>query len=339
MKWIKRIGIVVGVLVLLVVGAAAFLAFRSPAMRPIDATKKFEATPERLERGRYIATAQTDCLFCHSEHDWTTHGAPVVPGTLGAGWDVPAAELGMPGKVFAPNITSDPETGIGAVPDDAIGRAVREGVGRDGHALFMMPFRAFRHLSDEELASLVVYLRTLPPVKKQRQATEIIVPVLWLIKGQPQPLTAPVPEPDQSDPVKRGKHLFDVGDCGGCHTPVNERHEPLPGMELAGGQEFRGPWGVTRSSNITPHASGIAHYNEELFVRTMRTGNIGGRRLSPLMPWSVVRNLTDADLKAMWAYLKTVKPVAHDVPREPVAVKANPLIDEQNAGAVAEPPK
>jgi hypothetical protein len=111
-------------------------------------------------------------------------------------------------------------------------------------------------------------------------------------------------------------------------------------MDFAGGQEFRGAWGLTRAANITPDPSGIAHYSEELFIRTMRTGNIGGRRLSPLMPWSTLRNLTDDDLKALWAYLKTLKPVAHDVPREPVEVKDNPLIDEhpEVAGAAGKAP-
>lgn len=328
MKWLKRIAIAFGVLVLLVGAAGAFMEVRRPAMRPVDAAKKFEATPERIERGKYIVTAQTNCLFCHSEHDWTTHGAPELPGMIGAGWDVPAAENKMPGKVFAPNITPDPVTGIGAVPDDAVARAIREGVGRDGHALFMMPCRSFRALSDEEVASVVVYLRTLAPVIKQRQATEIIVPVRWMLKMLPKPLTAPVPEPDQGDPIKRGEHLAAVGACRDCHTPVDGHHQPLPGMDFAGGQEFRGPWGLTRSANITPDASGLAHYTEELFVRTMRTGNIGGRRLSPLMPWYVLRNLNDADLKALWAYLRTVKPVAHDVVREPVVVKDNPLVAE-----------
>jgi cytochrome c553 len=328
MKWLKRIGLVLGVLIVLVAAAAAYLELRSAKQRPIDPGRKFEATPARLERGKYIVTAASDCLMCHTEHDWSTHGAPELPGMRGAGWDVPYLENKMPGKVFAPNITPDVETGIGAVPDDAIARAIREGVARDGHAIFMMPWQNYSQLSDEDLASVVVYLRSLSPVKKQRPRTEINVPVRWIMKFLTRPITAPVPPPDLSTPVARGKYLATLGDCEGCHTPVNKRHEPLPGMAFAGGQEFRGPFGLRRSSNITPHASGIAHYNEKLFVRTMRTGNIGGRRISSLMPWPYLRNLTDDDLKALWAYLQTVKPVAHDVPREEVKVKDNPEIPE-----------
>ena len=328
MKWLKSIGIVVLGLLVLGGGFAGYMELRGPNMRPLDETKKFGSTPERIAKGRYLVETQLHCFLCHSERDWTTHGAPTLPGMLGAGWDVPWAENKMPGKVFAPNITSDPETGIGSHSDDALARALREGVSRDGRALFMMPWQSYRNLSDEELASVIAYLRTLPPVKKQRAQTEIIVPVRWILKTMTKPLTAPVPEPDQSTPEKRGKHLAELGECRECHTPVNERHEPLPGLDFAGGQEFRGPWGLTRSSNITPHASGLAHYDQALFIRTMRTGNIGGRRLSSLMPWEDVGKLTDDDLKALWAYLKTIPPIAHDVPREPVNVKDNPAIKE-----------
>jgi mono/diheme cytochrome c family protein len=328
MKWLKRIAIVFVVILVLAGGAGAVMELRSPKARAIDAAKKFEATPERLARGKYLVEAQTRCLFCHSEHDFGMHGAPYAAGMLGAGWDFPYADNKMPGRVFIPNITPDPETGIGALPDDAIARAIREGVGHDGRALFMMPSNHFRSLSDEEVASIVVFLRTLPAVKKQRELTQIKIPVRWFMKFGPQPLTAPVPEADASDPVARGKHLAEIGLCGECHTPVNERHEALPGMAFAGGQEFVLAGVRYRSANITPHASGLAHYDEALFIKTMRTGNIGGRRLSPVMPFIEIGKLTDADLKALWAYLKTVAPVAHDVERTPVDVKDNPAINE-----------
>src|SRR5262249_48732829 len=128
MKWLKRLGIVLVGLVVVVGVAVAAMEMRSPKMRAVDATKKIAATPERVARGKVIVEAEAHCMLCHAEHDWQTHGAPEIPGTHGAGWDVPAAENHMPGRVFAPNITPDPETGLGAVPDDAIARAIREGV-------------------------------------------------------------------------------------------------------------------------------------------------------------------------------------------------------------------
>ena len=108
-------------------------------------------------------------------------------------------------------------------------------------------------------------------------------------------------------------------------------------MALSGGQEFVIGGVRYRSANITPHASGLAHYDEALFIKTMRTGNIGGRRLSPIMPFAEIGKLTDADLKALWAYLKSVPPVAHDVERAPVDVKDNPAINEHPEVAAAVP--
>jgi hypothetical protein len=67
------------------------------------------------------------------------------------------------------------------------------------------------------------------------------------------------------------------------------------------------------ASNITPDPTGIPYYDEAIFVQTMRSGQIGARLLDPVMPWSFYRNLTDDDLKAMFAYLRTLKPVKHAV--------------------------
>ena len=326
-RWKRKLGLglasAAAVAAVLGGGAAGVLELRPPKMRAVDAAKKFEATPARLARGRYIVEAEAHCLQCHSEHDWKTHGAPTLPGLAGAGWDVPAAENHMPGRVFASNLTPDPETGLGAIPDDAVARAIREGVSHDGRALFMMPWRDFRHLSDEDVASVVAYLRTLAPVKKARETTAIVAPVRWFLKAEPQPLTAPVAEAETKDPVARGRHLAEVGQCQSCHTPVDARHQPLGGMAFAGGQEFVIEGVRYRSANITPDPSGIAHYDRDLFVRAMRTGNVGGRRLAPIMPWSDIAKLTDDDLAALWAYLKTLPPVAHDVERTPVELADN----------------
>jgi cytochrome c553 len=313
--------------------AVAVLALKPPRMRPVDAARHFEPTAARLERGRYIVEAEAHCMHCHSDRDWKTHGAPVVSGLLGAGWDVPWVDNQMPGPVFAPNITPDPETGLGAVPDDAVARAIREGVSHDGRALFMMPWQNYRNLSDEDVASVVSYLRTLPPVKKGRGTTAIKPPVSWLVKLQAAPITAPIAAIVAPDPIARGRQLAEVGQCGSCHTPVDARHQPLPGMAYAGGQAFTIGGVKYLSANITPDASGISHYDETLFIRAMRTGNVGGRRLAPIMPWSEIRKLTDDDLKALWAYLKTVTPVAHDVERTLVDLKDDPAFDDRTTAS------
>ena len=95
----------------------------------------------------------------------------------------------LPGHVVGPNLTPDVETGAGTWCDDQLARAIREGIGHDGRALFpMMPYEDFRHMSDEDLASVVVYLRSLAPaVHAELSKTEIIFPVKYLIRSVPEP--------------------------------------------------------------------------------------------------------------------------------------------------------
>jgi predicted HAD superfamily phosphohydrolase len=86
-----------------------------------------------------------------------------------------------------------------------------------------------------------------------------------------------------------------------------------PSMDFAGAMIFKGPWGEVASANITPDATGISYYDENLFVESMRTGFVHARKLNQIMPWSIFRNLTGEDLNAMFAYLRTLKPVSHRV--------------------------
>jgi len=286
--------------------------FIGPRARTLTA-RKFESTPARLARGQYLVNSATDCMSCHAEHDWTAHDAPILPGTLGSGQDMNMLK-GFPGQVFAPNITPDPETGLGAWSDDQLARAIREGVSHDGRALFpFMPYPDLHALSDEDLASIIVYLRSLAPIRRQWPITQLIFPVKYLIRSVPQPLDKPVPEPDLSTPEKRGAYLVLIAGCTDCHTPQDAHGQPLPGMDFAGGFILDGPWGRVASTNITPDASGISYYDTALFTEVMRTGFVKARRLNQIMPWHVHRGMTDEDLAAAFAYLKTLKPVRHHV--------------------------
>jgi len=310
-KWLMLVwlglAIVLAIVISLTIGWRPFLG---PKARPLTA-RKFEATPQRLERGRYIATALSACLYCHSQHDWAAPGTPIVAGTEGSGGVLPYA--GLPGRVVAPNLTPDPETGAGRWSDDQLSRAIREGIGHDSRALFpIMPYPHYRNMSDEDVASVVVYLRSLPAVRNAVPPTEIIFPVKYLIRSVPEPLTSPVSESDKSDRVKYGAHLVDQAGCVDCHT-AQVRGENVPGMDFAGGFSFGGPWGYVASANITPDASGISYYDEALFLEVMHTSHVKARKLSPIMPVMVYGNLCDDDLKAMFAFLRTVKPVKHRV--------------------------
>lgn len=215
--------------------------------------------------------------------------------------------------MVAPNLTPDPETGAGRWTDDQLARAIREGIGHDGRALFpIMPYIHYRNMSDEDLASIVVYLRSLPAVRNQLPPTEIIFPVKYLIRNVPEPVTAPVPDVSHSDQLKYGTHLADQAGCADCHTP-QVKGQDVPGMQFAGGFGFPGPWGYVTSANITPDPSGIPYYDEALFLEVMHTGQVKARKLSPIMPVMVYGNLPNADLKAIFAFLRTVKPVKHRV--------------------------
>jgi hypothetical protein len=188
-----------GILVLLVLAALA-ITF-TVGWRPLIGAKKrsltshkFDATPARMRRGEYLARGVMVCMGCHSKYDWKAE-PPVLLSKEGAG-QVFFDEGGF--RMVIPNITSDPETGIGKWSDDAIARAIREGIAADGSALFpIMPYEHFRNMSDEDLASVVVFIRSLPPVRSELPRSRIPFLFARLIQGLPQPVTEPVPEPNQ----------------------------------------------------------------------------------------------------------------------------------------------
>jgi hypothetical protein len=330
-KWLL-IGVIAlaGVLVIAVTLTIGWRPFIGPKARPLS-SRTFERTPQRVERGRYIATALSGCLYCHSHHDWAAPGTPIVPGTEGAGEVQPEADL--PGRIVAPNLTPDPETGAGTWTDDQLARSIREGIGHDGRALFpMMPYTHYREMSDEDLVSVIVYLRSLPAVRHELPKTEIIFPVKYLIRSVPEPVTSPVGEDSTSDPIKHGSHLVNVAGCGDCHTP-QVRGEKVPGLEFAGGAILSGPWGNVASANLTPDATGIPYYDEALFLQVIRSGYVKARPLHPIMPVMVYKNLTDGDLKAMFAYLRTLKPVRHHVDNSEPATDCRLCRQKHGAGA------
>jgi len=278
-----------------------------PRARNLTA-QKFEPTPQRLERGRYLFNAVSGCVDCHSGHDTSRSDHPVVSSLQGAGEIMPFD--GLPGRIVASNLTSDSETGAGGWTDDQLARAIREGIGHDGRALFpMMPYQHYRNMSDEDLASLVVYIRSLPPVRHELPKTEIMFPVKYLIRSAPERVSAPVRPPS---PGQLGAYLVNLAGCSDCHTPT-DRGQSLPGLEFSGGQVFNGAWGSTVSANITPDPSGISYYDEALFLQVMRTGFVKARRLDALMPVEQYKGMTDDDLKAIFLFLRTLKPVRHRV--------------------------
>ncbi len=100
-----------------------------------------------------------------------------------------------------------------------------------------------------------------------------------------------MPEPDRPTPEKRGKYLVTIAGCTDCHTPQDAHGQPLPGMDFAGGFILDGPWGRVASGNITPDPTGIPYYDEAMFTQAIRTGYVGARKLSQIMPWHTYRGM------------------------------------------------
>ena len=117
----------------------------------------------------------------------------------------------FPGTAVAPNLTPDAETGAANFTDEQIARAIREGIKHNGTTLFpMMPYSEYRELADEDVASVVVFLRSLPPVRNPLPASKINFPVNYLVRSAPQPVNAPVAGPG-ADQLARGKYMVSLG--------------------------------------------------------------------------------------------------------------------------------
>jgi hypothetical protein len=224
------------IVVIAITYAIGWRPFLGPRSRSLTA-RKFEASPERLARGRYLANGVTGSMHCHSEHDWKALGGPSIEAKLGAGQVFPESDL--PGVVTAPNLAPDPEMGAGPWSDDQFARAVCEAIGHDESTWFpLMPYEQYRAMSDEDLASSRRLYTTATPIRSSLPKTELIFPVKYLVRNAPQPLTAPVLPPDLSSPVKRGEYLVRMAGCATCHTP-QQRGNPMQ------------PWGSPAASRLT----------------------------------------------------------------------------------------
>lgn len=299
---------------LIVVAVPALVGIRpfiGAKARPLT-DRRFAPSAARLERGRYlVSSGEAPCAMCHSPIDVSSGGLKVK-----ADAELTGRHWGVDGVPFltALNLTPDAETGIADFTDDELARAIREGIGRDGRALFpIMPYQKFRGMADEDLASVIVYLRSLKPVRNPLPPSAVPFPLNRLINSAPEPIDAPV-SADLSTPHKRGEYIVRMAACADCHTTRDERGGNPPGMEFAGGtaMPFEGRKTIY-TANITPSANGIPYYTEDLFIEVMRTGALKGRVLDPMMPTSYFKNMTDQDLKDVFAYLQTLKPVDHFV--------------------------
>jgi mono/diheme cytochrome c family protein len=255
----------------------------------------------RLARGKYLVEGIAACGNCHAERD--PKGQVIAARGLSGGmvFDAPVF------KAYAPNITPDPETGIGKWSDAQLGKAIREGVRPDGSIIGPpMPIEFLRNVSDDDLAAIISYLRAQPPVKKQVAKSDYKMP----LPPNYGPAVTKVTAPARSDAVKYGGYLVAMGHCMDCHTPLTKGQLDMSLMG-AGGRTFDiGPLGQSVSRNITPHESGLKGWTDAEIVRAVQHGQSrDGSRLKPPMAFDWYAKVNAADMRSVVTYLKSLKPL------------------------------
>jgi mono/diheme cytochrome c family protein len=258
-----------------------------------------------LDRGKYLMNGIVACGNCHTPKFGPLNGVEFAGG-------FPFKEFGM--DAYAANITPDPETGIGKWNDDQIAKSIRECKRPDGSTIGPpMPCELYRGLSDRDLRALVVYLKQVKPVKNAVAKSKYPFP---LPPAYGPPVTS-VPEVPTTDKVAYGRYLAGpAGHCIECHTPSDQPGHPDFANRLgAGGFPFEGPWGIVVSSNITPDKeTGLGNWTDAQIKAAITKGvrNDGTPLKGPMaFPWYA--NISDGDLDALVAYLRSIKPVSNKV--------------------------
>ena len=319
MKNLKKNLLRVIVVIVIVVGASmSYLKFALPNIG--DAPDlKVEMTPERIARGEYLANHVAVCMDCHSSRDWSRFSGPPVEGTLGMGGDLFDQKFGFPGAYYAKNITPE---GIGHYTDGELFRTITTGVNKEGKALFpVMPSHYYGQMDEEDIKCVIAYLRTLKPIKNQVPESVSDFPMNFIINTIPHKASF-TKRPEKTDVINYGKYLTNAASCVDCHTKF-EKGSLIAGTEFGGGREFPFPDGsIVRSSNISPdEETGIGGWDDEVFVSLFRAHSDSvtlNTKLNPgdfnsIMPWTMYGKMTEEDLKAIFAYLKTEKPVKNQV--------------------------
>jgi mono/diheme cytochrome c family protein len=260
------------------------------------------AAQASVQRGDYLMNTIMTCANCHSPK-----GPPAaVAGkdySGGLSWDEP------PFKVTAPNITQDKETGIGNWTDAQIKTMITTGKNPNGvQEAMIMPSAFYPILTPGDLDSIVAYMRTIRPVKNK-----VADPIYKMPQQVHTPPGAekPYSQADLNDRLKRGFYLVTIGHCMECHTPFKQGGGPDFAASLGkGGRDFPGPWGKSTSRNITSHKEkGIGAWTDAEIKAAITQGKRrDGSPLKPPMGYAYYAKMTDADLDAIVAYLRTVPP-------------------------------
>lgn len=248
-----------------------------------------------LDRGEYLVTTVMGCGNCHT---------PMGP-------EGPIPDQALAGRLvekndmftaIAPNIT--PASQIADWSDADLARAIREGIRPDGSIIGPpMPFALYKRISDDDLAAIVAYLRTVPAVEADPGMSEYNIPLPPAYGPPLETVSAPAP----GVTVEYGDYLVALAHCMECHSPMTPMGPDLENALGQGGFEFHGPWGTSVAANITNHADGLAEYTDAE-VKAMITQGLrpDGSRMMPPMPYGYLAGMTSDDLDAIVMYLRTV---------------------------------
>ena len=252
-----------------------------------------------LERGTYLVQGPMGCGNCHT---------PIGP-------QGPLMDQDLTGRVVedspafravAPNIT--PAGAIAGWSDAELMKAIREGLRPDGSLIGPpMPIGQYRGLSDDDLASVVMYLRSLPatPSAAELPASEYHIP-LPPAYGPP---VETVSAPPRGATAEYGAYLAGpVAHCLECHTPMGP--QGIDATRLgAGGFEFHGPWGTSVAANLTSSEDGLAGYTDDQIATMITAGKRpDGSPMMPPMPYGYLAKMTPEDLQAVILFLRTLPP-------------------------------
>jgi mono/diheme cytochrome c family protein len=258
------------------------------------------AAESLLKRGSYLVNGIAGCGNCH-----TPKGGPLQGREMAGGFAFGGPKA--PFEAYASNLTMDRETGIGAWTDDQIVVALRQGKRPDGSIIGPpMPTELYKNISDRDAKAIVVYLRTVKPVRNKVKKSVYRIP---LHAEKPLGVVADVP---RSDPVRYGRYLAGpMGHCIECHTPMVRGRFDYSNQLGRGGRPFRGPWGVSVARNITPHPEdGLGSWTNAQIKKAITDGvRPDGARLNPPMAYHLYKTITNNDLDAIVVYLRTLKPL------------------------------
>jgi len=292
-------------------------AFLPDVGEPIEV--KIEQTPERIERGRYLAHNVAVCMDCHSSRDWSEFAGP-LSGNLGGGGEIFGKKMGFPGTIYASNITP---YSLENWTDGEIFRAITTGVNKRGKALSpIMPYHNYGKMDKEDIYSIIAYIRTLDPIKNNTPERKLDFPLNFIVNTMPQKAELKT-KPNKNDQLAYGAYLVNAAGCVGCHSKT-DKGTIIKGSEFGGGMEFKQQGGIVRSPNITPDKeTGIGNWTKEAFVQRFRVYADSSYKspkytkddLNSPMPWHMYSGMKKEDLEAIYTYLQSLTPINNAVIR------------------------